>query len=94
MNLWKISRIFTPSQNALHLAVQVFILILFNYINDLSLNFCFEAEDEVQTETNPGPVAHHEPIAAPVPSEAHWGPKKYYFWNHPLQLMVHVYVAL
>ena len=47
-----------------------------------------KGDDEVQALTKPGPVAHHEPVAAPVPNETHWGPKKYYFWNHPLQFMV------
>ena len=48
----------------------------------------FEGDGEVQALTKPGPMAHHEPVAAPVPNETHWGPKKYYFWNHPLQFMV------
>ena len=49
--------------------------------------FLFE-DGEVQAEIQPGPVAHHEPVAAPVPHKDSWGPKKYFFWNHPLQLMV------
>ncbi len=31
---------------------------------------------------------HHEPTAEPCLNHA-WGPKKYYYWNHPLQLMVY-----
>ena len=50
--------------------------------------FCFEGDGEFQAETLPRSVAHHEPVAAPVPKETYWGPEKYYFWNHPLQLMV------
>ena len=30
---------------------------------------------------------HHEPTAQPCGNYP-WGPKKYYYWNHPLQLMV------
>ena len=30
---------------------------------------------------------HHEPTAQPCLNRP-WGPKKYYYWNHPLQLMV------
>ena len=30
---------------------------------------------------------HHQPTGQPCRNKA-WGPKKYYYWNHPLQLMV------
>lgn len=30
---------------------------------------------------------HHQPTAQPCKNKP-WGPEEYYYWNHPLQLMV------
>lgn len=40
-----------------------------------------------QTKSATDATDHHEPTAQPCLNHP-WGPRKYYYWNHPLQLMV------
>ena len=85
MNLWKIFKIFTPVKTVLNSAT-VCMQTVYAY---LILSFVHK---EGQHEANmlPGSVTRHEPLAESVPNKP-WGPEKYYFWNHPLQLMVYTY---